>query len=401
MQTLEISEQESQKYQLDKSSYKKLKRELEIVEGEIHKIKSSFNLKALEFLLFFLFSYLLIFLFYLLPAKTFGNLESGIFLIITMFYFLVSPWLIIYCLAYFFQGNFTKNIISFGRYNKLIKQKDEVNLSIQKTHTSLKPFEKIIADYFDEKIEKFFLDNLYKKRSGSTEFEERLSDFAKLIDEISNLNSNLITTNIYIAKYKEYLRKRTIDRSLQTTREDKDVILTRNFLQDKSIVRNQASEKYENNLKENNPPELVYNRTPRKIDNWEEINKKRKLTGLKGEEIVVVIEQEFLESIDRKDLSDKVCHVSKTVGDGLGYDVLSFFENGKEKYIEVKSTTNTVFSPYNISRNELNFLKEHPQDAFIYRVSFYNKVPQIKTYSGSEIFENSDITPVSFIVKIK
>ena len=125
------------------------------------------------------------------------------------------------------------------------------------------------------------------------------------------------------------------------------------------------------------------------------------MTGLKGEEIAVVIEQEFFESIGRKDLAQKVRHVSAEDGDGLGYDVLSFFENGKEKYIEVKSTTTSLSSPFYLSRNELGFLNEHNEDAFIYRVLVSDDTPQIMSYSGAEILEKNELIPVQYMVKTK
>jgi hypothetical protein len=91
-------------------------------------------------------------------------------------------------------------------------------------------------------------------------------------------------------------------------------------------------------------------------------------TGAIGEEAVVVIEQEYLRSVGRRDLAEKVRHVSKEDGDGSGYDVSSFFQDGREKYVEVKSTTVSIETPYYLSRNEYSFLKEHPKDSFIYRV---------------------------------
>lgn len=42
------------------------------------------------------------------------------------------------------------------------------------------------------------------------------------------------------------------------------------------------------------------------------------------------IEKKYLTSINREDLSQKVEHRSKNQGDGLGYDILSFFEDGRE-----------------------------------------------------------------------
>lgn len=62
----------------------------------------------------------------------------------------------------------------------------------------------------------------------------------------------------------------------------------------------------------------------KKVD-WEGVNKDRKETGSKGEEIAVLAERSNLRLADRDDLAERVRQVSIELGDSLGYDVLSFF----------------------------------------------------------------------------
>jgi hypothetical protein len=78
-----------------------------------------------------------------------------------------------------------------------------------------------------------------------------------------------------------------------------------------------------------------------------------KRTGDAGELWVVRYEEEYLISIGRSDLPKKVKHVAKSEGDGLGYDIWSFTEDGEEKYIEVKTTKGDFHSTFYITRNEL------------------------------------------------
>lgn len=146
------------------------------------------------------------------------------------------------------------------------------------------------------------------------------------------------------------------------------------------------------------PPEKKYS-NPRKID-WDSINQKRKIIGLKGEEIVLEIEKNYLISINRKDLADKVMHIAVEKGDGYGCDILSFTGDGLEKYIEVKSTTNSFNSSFYISKNELDFLKNHPTNAFIYRLIALDNEPFLKVYTAGEILNSNQITPVQYIVKM-
>ncbi|KKU47277.1 MAG: hypothetical protein UX68_C0041G0006 [Parcubacteria group bacterium GW2011_GWA2_46_9] len=289
------------------------------------------------------------------------------------------------------ESDFLTNIFSFGKFNKLKGQIKYIEELKRNSYSKLEPFEKIIHDYYQTQLKNFFEKNLYRKRSGNHQFDESLSEFASMIKEVSTVN--LITTHLPLGEYEDYLMRRTIDHAFKTSEKTENLASIRNF------VKNLSSPK-EQRLNEIIAPEKLY-RTARKIDNWDEINKRRNTTGQKGEEIAVVIEQEFLESIGRKDLAKKVRHVSTEDGDGLGYDVLSFFENGKEKYIEVKSTTSSLQSPFFLSRNELGFLEEHNEDAFIYRIFVSDDEPQMRTDSSPEIFEQNEIIPIQYIVKAK
>tara|TARA_B000000460_G_C21170215_1_gene245084 strand:- start:204 stop:422 length:219 start_codon:yes stop_codon:yes gene_type:complete len=53
----------------------------------------------------------------------------------------------------------------------------------------------------------------------------------------------------------------------------------------------------------------------------------RKL-GILGEELVVKYEKEYLKSKGREDLAERIVHISRVEGDGAGYDIKSFNENG-------------------------------------------------------------------------
>jgi hypothetical protein len=304
---------------------------------------------------------------------------------------LVIASLVSFLLQKMFYTDFFLNIFSFGKLNELKNEIKVLEELRSNSYSKLQPFERTIRNYFETQLKDFFEKNLYKKRSGNQQFEESLSEFSSMIEEVSNVN--LITTRLFLSEYENYLIRRTIDHHFQSSK------MTEKLDSIRSLVRN-FSKTPTQKPKEIFAPERLY-RTARKIDNWEEINKRRKMTGLKGEEIAVVIEQEFLESIGRKDLAQKVRHVSAEDGDGLGYDILSFFENGREKYIEVKSTTASLSSPFYLSRNELGFLKEHEEDAFIYRVLVSGDTPQIMSYSSIAFLQKNELIPVQYMVRVK
>lgn len=90
--------------------------------------------------------------------------------------------------------------------------------------------------------------------------------------------------------------------------------------------------------------------------------------GLAGEESTVKFEQRRLHSLGRKDLADKVQHVSLSEGDGLGYDIRSFNADGSIRFIEVKTTRRSKEWPFFVSRNDVRFSAEEPANYYLYRL---------------------------------
>ena len=86
----------------------------------------------------------------------------------------------------------------------------------------------------------------------------------------------------------------------------------------------------------------------------------RKL-GEAGEALVLRHEVDALQKAGRTDLSGKVKWVSKDMGDGAGYDILSFDPHGEMRLLEVKTTMGGERTPFFITDNELNVSKERPQ----------------------------------------
>ena len=80
--------------------------------------------------------------------------------------------------------------------------------------------------------------------------------------------------------------------------------------------------------------------------------------GNAGEDFAVRFERERLIATGASRLADRVERVSVTKGDGLGYDVLSFEESGKERLIEVKTTSYDAATAFLVTRNEVAVSKE-------------------------------------------
>ena len=122
----------------------------------------------------------------------------------------------------------------------------------------------------------------------------------------------------------------------------------------------------------------------RKDSNHSRREKNKKLIGDIGEEIALTFEKNRLTQLGRQDLAEKVEHVAKTKGDGLGYDILSYdIINDAiiEKYIEVKATTGNNTKPFDISSNEVDVSELYPDQYYIYRIfNIHNQMHSASFY---------------------
>lgn len=96
-----------------------------------------------------------------------------------------------------------------------------------------------------------------------------------------------------------------------------------------------------------------------------ENDKEKARIGELGELLVLQYEQERLRSLG---VNKEPEHKSKSEGDGLGYDILSYDEKGNEIFIEVKTTSSGANTPFYITRNELEKSKQANDKYFLYRL---------------------------------
>ena len=117
---------------------------------------------------------------------------------------------------------------------------------------------------------------------------------------------------------------------------------------------------------------------------FQRLEQQNRKLGLAGEKLVVKYEREQLIAKGREDLANRVEHVAETQGDGLGYDVLSFdAENGKELFIEVKTTNGKREAPFLVTRNEVAFSEENPKQFALYRVFDFSSNARFYVRRGS------------------
>lgn len=102
-------------------------------------------------------------------------------------------------------------------------------------------------------------------------------------------------------------------------------------------------------------------------DYLKEATEKKEL-GNNGEELVRQYEINWLNNLGHKDLASLV----EIVEDGRGFDIQSFYEDRRPKYIEVKTTTFNSLTPFNLTINEKLFAELNKENYVIYRLYNYD-----------------------------
>ena len=122
-------------------------------------------------------------------------------------------------------------------------------------------------------------------------------------------------------------------------------------------------------------------RLPRKLDFAGRDEANRRL-GRSGEQWVLDFEQRRLTDAGLPELYQRVDWISDRLGDGAGYDILSFESAEQRRYIEVKTTNGPHGSSFIISRNEIEFSKEAGDEFHLYRVFQFRQAPTLYTLRG-------------------
>ena len=123
-------------------------------------------------------------------------------------------------------------------------------------------------------------------------------------------------------------------------------------------------------------------RPPASNVNYLERESRNSSLGAAGEEFVLKLESRRLWQQGRRRLADRVEHVARTQGDGLGYDILSFEPNGRERMIEVKTTRFGSMTPFFATRNEVDVSDAESESYHLYRVFKFEKEPRIFILPG-------------------
>ena len=120
--------------------------------------------------------------------------------------------------------------------------------------------------------------------------------------------------------------------------------------------------------------------------------------GRAGELFVLDLESRRLHAEGKKALSERIEHVAATQGDGLGYDILSFENDGRERLIEVKTTAFGELTPFYVSRNEIVRSNVDADKYRLYRLFDFREKPRVFQLSGS-INSHCTLDPVTYLAR--
>ncbi|HHQ4529699.1 TPA: DUF3427 domain-containing protein [Aeromonas hydrophila] len=138
------------------------------------------------------------------------------------------------------------------------------------------------------------------------------------------------------------------------------------------------------------------------IVDWAAREQRNRDLGLAGELLVMAHEQERLRDAGRNDLAARVEHVALS-DSAAGYDILSFNLDGRERFIEVKTTTGPASTPFYISENEVAISRQLQERFWLYRVHGYSRELNHGTFFSLKgaVEEGFTLSPVQYKASVK
>ena len=165
------------------------------------------------------------------------------------------------------------------------------------------------------------------------------------------------------------------------------MILERNFesFADQKIIKIPKTVSYDEILEEAPTVSDFFEREPlyRPVRiNYLEKEQNNRSLGEQGENFVIEYEKQRLIKAGKDSFADQIEWVSKELGDGLGYDILSRNNNGTDRFIEVKTTKLAKETPIYLSKTEISFASKELNNFYLYRVFDFDKQPRMFIKNG-------------------
>jgi len=291
------------------------------------------------------------------------------------------------------QANFVLRKLGFT----VLKKSDEEKESQPGKNWSENEVRLIVADYFDM-LEAELLGKPYKKSEHRKALTPQLAGRSEGSIEFKhqNVSGALVEMGLpYIEGYKPRSNYQSILASeVESFLEQRPGFLqqiasapTLNPTRPKSVIKPNLEEVIED------PPEKVFapattgkpwlSRKVRKVD-FAERDAANQQLGKLGEQFVFDLERYRLNLAGRDDLAQKMVWASRDIGDGLGFDIISFDEtDDSERMLEVKATGLGKFFPFYVTSNEVRCSEDIPQQYQLFRVFDFGRSPRIYILHGS------------------
>src|SRR5690242_13131571 len=142
---------------------------------------------------------------------------------------------------------------------------------------------------------------------------------------------------------------------------------------------------FENILSEGPSSFILNERTPLyKLirTNFLEREQNNRRLGEGGEKLILEYERWRLIKSRKENLAHKIEWISKELGDGTGYDILTKNKNGTDRFIKVKTTKLAKETPIFLTKNEISFANLMTNNFYLYRVFNFDSHPQFFMKSG-------------------
>jgi hypothetical protein len=104
--------------------------------------------------------------------------------------------------------------------------------------------------------------------------------------------------------------------------------------------------------------------------------------GRAGELFVIDFERARLTGAGAAALAARIEHVAVTEGPQAGFDILSYETSGQERYIEVKTTCYGKYTPFFVTRSEVEMSRKIRDRYFLYRAFDFHRQPKLFIRQG-------------------
>lgn len=145
-----------------------------------------------------------------------------------------------------------------------------------------------------------------------------------------------------------------------------------------SVLRQPPTRRVETSRSSEAPPR----RALVQVDYLEREARNRTL-GAAGERFALNYERARLIHLGKEALAGKIEHISEQLGDGAGYDILSYEESGAPRLIEVKTTKYGDRTPFFVTKNELATSEAERDHYHLYRLYEFRASPEMFILRGA------------------